>query len=41
MKKKLISMLLVCSMVLSMAACGSKEEAPAEETPSATEESAE
>ena len=40
-KKKHISMLLVCSMLLSMAACGSKEEAPAEETPAATEESAE
>ena len=31
MKKKLISMLLICAMSVSLAACGSKEEAPAKE----------
>ena len=39
MKKKALSILLACAMAFSMAACGSKTEAPA--TPSATEAPAE
>ena len=37
--KKLFALLLTLAMVLSLAACGSKEEAPAEtETPAETEQ---
>ncbi len=39
MKKKLLALLLSTAMVLSLVACGGKEEAPAE-TPAATEEKA-
>ena len=36
MKRKVLSILLACSMVLSLAACGGSKEA-AQETPAATE----
>jgi len=38
MKKKLLAILLSAAMVLSLMACGAKEEAPAAEAPAATEE---
>ena len=37
MKKKILSVLLACTMVLSLAACGSKEEAPAAGTEASSE----
>ena len=39
--KKLISLLLALVMVLSLAACGAKEEAPAAEAPAAEAPAAE